>query len=87
MKWLIRLFCPSGATLAGYAADGIADAFNGSKDDLRDKVAKYSTYAKEATRIANTLSGMFADGNIDTVEKKALKEMLTPLFDKALALV
>lgn len=87
MKWLIRLFCPSGATLAGYAADGIADAFNGSKDDLRDKVAKYSTYAKEATGIANTLSGMFADGNIDTVEKKALKEMLTPLFDKALALV
>ena len=87
MKWLMKLICPSGATLAGYAAGGIAKSVNSSKEEAKAKIAKYSAYAQEATRIANTLSGMVTDGNIDTVEKKALKEMLTPLFDKALALV
>lgn len=87
MKWLIKLICPSGSTLAGYAADGIAKSVNSSKEEAKAKIAKYSAYAQEATRIANTLSGMLADGNIDKAETAALKEMLTPLFDKALALV
>ena len=87
MKWLMKLLCPSGATLAGYAADGIAKSVNSSKDKAKAKIAKYSAYAQEATRIANTLSGMLADGNIDTAETDALQEMLTPLFEKALALV
>ena len=86
-QWLTKLICPSGSTLAGYAADGIADAFNKSNADLREKVAKYSTYAKEVNRIADTLTGMLVDGNIDKIETEALKEMLTPLFNKALALV
>ena len=87
MNWLMKLFCPSGATLAGYAAGGIAKSVNSSKDEAKAKIAKYSAYAQEATRIANTLSGMLADGNIDTAETEALKAMLTPLFEKALALV
>jgi len=87
MKWIVKLLCPSGATLAGYAADGIAEAFNKSNDELRVKVSKYATYAKEVTRISDTLTGMVVDGNIDKVETEALKEMLTPLFEKALALV
>lgn len=87
MKWLMKLICPSGATLAGYAADGIAEAFNKSNDELRVKVSKYATYAKEVTRISDTLTGMVVDGNIDKEETEALKEMLTPLFEKALALV
>lgn len=87
MKWLMKLICPSGKTLAGYAAGGITKSVNSSKEDAKAKIAKYAAYAQEATRIANTLSGMLADGNIDTAETDALKEMLTPLFDKALALV
>lgn len=83
----MKLICPSGATLAGYAADGIAEAFNKSNDELRVKVSKYATYAKEVTRISDTLTGMVVDGNIDKEETEALKEMLTPLFEKALALV
>ena len=87
MKWLMKMFCPSGETLAGYAADGIAKSVNNSKEEVRAKIAKYSAYAQEATRIANTLSGMVTDGQMDTAETKALQEMLTPLFEKALALV
>lgn len=86
MKWLMKLLTPSGKTLAGYAADGIAKSVNSSKDEARDKIARYSAYAQEATRIANTLSGMLADGRVDTPETDALKAMLTPLFEKALAL-
>ena len=86
MKWLMKLLCPSGATLAGYAADAFAKSNNSSKDETKAKIAKYAAYAHEATRIANTLSGMLSDGNIDKTETAALKEMLTPLFEKALAL-
>lgn len=86
MKWLIKLICPSGETLAGYAAEGIAKSVNSSSDDVRDKIAKYSTYANEATRIANTLTGMVVDGKLDKAETEALKEIITPLFDKLLAL-
>lgn len=86
MKWLIKLICPSGSTLAGYAADGIAKSVNNSKEEVKEKVAKYAAYAQEATRIANTLSGMVTDGAMDKQETAALKEMLTPLFDKLLAL-
>ena len=87
MKWLIKLICPSGETLAGYAAEGIAKSVNSSSDDVRDKSAKYSAYANEATRIANTLTGMVVDGKLDKAEVEAIQEMITPLFDKLLALV
>lgn len=87
MKWLIKLICPSGETLAGYAAEGIAKSVNSSSDNVRDKIAKYSSYANEATRIANTLTGMVVDGQLDKTEVEALQEMLTPLFTKLLALV
>lgn len=87
MKWLVKLFCPSAGTLAGYAAKGIADSVNSSREEARAKIARYSAYAQDATRIANTLSGMLADGQIDKTESTALQEMLTPLFEKALALV
>ena len=87
MKWLIKLVCPSGETLAGYAAEGVAKSVNSSSDNVREKIAKYSAYANEATRIANTLTGMVVDGEIKPDETEALKEMLTPLFDKLLALV
>ena len=87
MNWLIKLICPSGETLAGYAAEGIAKSVNSSSDDVRDKIAKYSAYAQEASRIANSLTSMGVDGKIKPDEEKALKDMLTPLFDNLLALV
>ena len=87
MKWLVKLLCPSGETLAGYAADGIAKSVNNSKEEVRMKVAKYATYAQEATRIANRLSEMVNDGTIDATETKDLQAMLTPVFEKVLALV
>ena len=86
-KKLMKMFCPSGKTLAGYAADGIAGAVNSSKEETRSKVAKYAAYAQEATRIANRLSERVNDGTIDSKEAKDLQEMLTPVFDKLLALV
>ena len=87
MKWLINIICPSGETLAGYAAEGIAKSVNSSSDDVRGKIAKYSAYANEATRIANTLTGMVVDGKLDKAETETLQEMLTPLFTKLLAFV
>ena len=87
MKWLMKLVCPSGDTLAGYAADGIAKAVNSSKEDTRQKVAKYAEYAKNVTAIANRLSEMVVDGSIDKTETETLHGMLTPIFEKVLALV
>lgn len=87
MKWLVKLFCPSGETLAGYAAEAVKKSVNSSKEENRAKVAKYATYAHEATSIANKLSGMVSDGTMDSAEKDELQKMLTPLFEKLLALV
>ena len=87
MKWLIKLLYQSGETLADYAAEGIVQAFNKSTDDLRIKVAKSSAYSQGATRIANTLTGSLADGQVYKARVEALQHTLTPLFDKLLALV
>lgn len=87
MKWLMKLVCPSGETLAGYAAEGIAKSVNSTKEDVRVKIAKYAQYAKDATAIANRLSDMVVDGSIDKAETDELQRMIAPLFDKVLALV
>ena len=39
MKWLMKLICPSGKTLAGYASGGIAKSVNASKEEAKTKVA------------------------------------------------
>ena len=87
MKWLIKMICPSADTLAGYAADGIAKSVNGSAEDIRAKIAQYAQYADTATSVANSLAAMAKDGTIDKTETEKLREMLTPLFDRLLALV
>ena len=83
-KWLMKAFCPSAETLAGYAANGIAGAVNASKSETKAKVAKVAAYAAAATEIANRLAKMVEDGSIDDMEAKDLKIMLTPTFDAAL---
>ena len=41
MKWLIKLICPSGKTLAGYAAEGIAkDVDDATAEGLLAKCVK-----------------------------------------------
>lgn len=87
MKWLVKMFCPSAKTLAGYAADAIAKSVNESSADVKERVAKYAMYAAEATDVANTLVQMAKDGDISKTDRDALQAMLAPLFDKVLALV
>ena len=87
MKWLVKMFCPSAKTLAGYAADAIAKSVNESSADVKECVAKYAMYAVEATDVATTLAQMAKDGDISKTDRDALQAMLAPLFDKVLALV
>ena len=86
-KLLMKLFCPSAKTLAGFAAQGIATKHNNSKEEIKDMIAKYAAHAEVATRISNRLAAMVMDGTIDQTETAELQEMLTPIFEKALALV
>ena len=87
IKAMVKWFMPSGETLAGYAADGVAKSLNESEKSIREKVAQYSAYARTAAEISATLAKMAEDGTIDEVERKELQKMLTPLFDKVRALV
>lgn len=84
LKRLAKMFCPGAATLAGYAAEGIANAHNGSRADVKAKIASIAAKAAEATELANKLAKMVEDGTIDQVEQKTLQGMLTPYFDTAL---
>jgi hypothetical protein len=81
-KWLAKKFMPGGKTLAGYAADGIAKSVNESGADTRAQVARYATFAREATSIANRLAAMVDDGNMSEFERDELAKMLAPMFDK-----
>lgn len=86
-KTIIKWICPSGKTLAGYAAEGIAKSVNGTNEDVRLNVAKYAEYAHEVSEIAEKLSAMALDGKICENETKELKEMIAPIFNKVLELV
>lgn len=86
-KKLVMLLAPSGKTLAGYAAQGIAKSVNDSDASVREKIQKYSAYAAEATNIANKLARMAADGTIDEAETKELQEMLAPIFTQVMELI
>ena len=86
-KTIVKWICPSGKTLAGYAAEGIAKSVNGSSEDVRLKVAKYADYANEVSKITEELSSMALDGNINETETKKLQEMISPIFEKVLELV
>lgn len=87
MNWLIKKLIPGPSKLAGYAAGGIAKAVNGSRDEVKEKVAAVARMAENATNIANQLSRMVMDGEINEMEAKDLQAMLTPLFEKVLGLI
>lgn len=86
-KLLMKMFCPSAAKLAGYTADGLMKAANSSPEDVRAKVAAFSTHAHTAMSLANQLAAMAKDGRIDATERDELVKLLTPMFEKVLALV
>ncbi len=83
-KRLAKMFCPGAATLAGYAAEGIAKSVNESKAETQAKIARIGARARIATELANRLAEMIEDGTIDQVEQKTLQSMMTPYFDTAL---
>lgn len=77
----------SGKRLAGYAAEGIQQGVNGSKENTQATIAKYATLTNEVANIGQNLSTMLMDGKVDEMEKEKLQALLTPLFDKVLELV
>lgn len=87
LKAMIKWFIPSGKTLAGYAADGVATAVNTSKDATKERVQKIAGYANEVAAVSAKLSQMALDGTIDNVEKAELQTMMTPIFSKVLELI
>lgn len=76
LKWLL----PGPKKLAGYAADGIQKAVNGS--GYTEQIAKYGELADRATSVQARLADWLRDGRIDDVEKDELVELLTPLMQK-----
>lgn len=86
-KTIAKLFLPSGSTLAGYAADGIADAVNATKDETKTKIARVSAVANEAAALAAKLTDMLTDGSISKTERDELAAIMTPLFNRVLELI
>jgi len=84
IKALAKMFCPGAATLAGYAAEGIAKSVNTSTADTKARIAAFSAHAAAATELANKLAKMAEDGMIDEVETQTLRTLMTPYFDTAL---
>ena len=73
--------------LSGYAADGIQNGINGTKEETAATVAKYATIANEMAELAKNTSAMLTDGRIDDMERDTLQKMLEPLFAKVMELV
>lgn len=83
-KWLMKTFCPSASSLAGLAAKGVAESVNGSRADVKERIAKAAAMANTATALANQLAKMAEDGTIDAMETESLQRMMTPAFEAAL---
>ena len=73
--------------LSGYAADGIQQGVNSTKEETAATIAKYASFANEAAEFAKGISGMLADGRIDNMERDTLQKMMEPLFAKVMELV
>ena len=86
-KWLAKMFIPSAATLAEYAADKIQKTVNDSTADTQAKIARYSTFAAEASEIAGNLSRLAADGKITQMERDTLAAMIEPVMERLLTLI
>ena len=77
----------SGKRLAGYAAEGIQQGVNGSKENTQATISRYATITNEVANIGQNLSTMLMDGKVDEMEKEKIQALLTPIFDKVLELV
>ena len=73
--------------LSGYAADGIQQGVNGTKEETAATIAKYATTANEMAAIAKNVSAMLTDGRIDNMERNTLQKMMEPRFAKVMELV
>ena len=73
--------------LSGYAADGIQQGVNGTKEETAATVAKYAAFANEAAEFAKNVFAMLTDGRIDNMERDTLQKIMEPLFAKVMELV
>ena len=82
---ILKLFMPSAESIAGFAADRVQKSINES--GKTETIAKYSTMLQDIVTKTQEINQMLVDGKIDVEEHDKIQEMLTPLFEKALALM
>ncbi len=87
VKALLRKLIPGSKRLAKLAADRVQQSINGTNDDTRRMIARYSALAHEATEIANQLTDWLKDGDIDDVERDAMAALLEPAMAKVKELI
>lgn len=81
LQKIARLFLPSAETIAGYAAERIAETINTSgKEELISRYAKAAEYLSTAQK-------MLEDGKLSAEETETVKDMLVPMVKKLLELI
>ncbi len=87
LKSIAKLFCPSSKKLADAAANRIATGFNSIDEGKREKLAKYSAYAKRIAEYQAKLDEIVADGKIDADEEARIAAALEPMIEEAKKIV
>ena len=82
LKSIAQLFCPSSRKLADAAASKIATGFNSIDEGKREKLAKYSAYAKRIAEYQAKLDEIVADGKIDADEEARIAAALEPMWNQ-----
>jgi len=83
----MRKLIPGSKRLAKLAADRVQQSINGTNDDTRRMIARYSALAHEATEIANKLTDWLKDGVIDDAERDAMAALLEPAMARVKELI
>ena len=82
-KMIAKIFCPSSKTLAAASARKIAKGYNAIDSAKREKLARYSAYAKKIAYYQGKLDAIVADGKIDADEEARIAAALEPLIEGA----
>lgn len=84
-KAILRMFMPSAATLAKWAAQGLQKAVNES--DKAELLAKWTGYAGKAGEVQAVVAKWLRDGKVDDSERGELEKAVLPLFEKLMELL
>ena len=87
LKSIAKLICPSSAKIAESAANSIQAGYNGVSPDKREKIAKYTSFAKKSAYYAEKLDALVGDGKIDAEERERIAAALEPLIESAKEIV